>query len=79
MLLSLLALGALQTPLGLDLWSAEDTAARRARDAAIVRAVTPEHLREWHDLIASRPHAAGSEGDAQVIASIAAAFDAMGL
>ena len=79
MLLSLLALGALQTSPGLELWPEDDAEARRSRDAAIVRSVTPDHLREWHNLIASRPHPAGSEGDAQVIASIAGAFDAMGL
>lgn len=79
MLLSILALGALQTPPGLDLWSEGDVEARLERDRAICQSVTPDHLREWHDLIASRPHAAGSEGDAQVIAAIAGAFDTMGL
>lgn len=79
MLLSILALGTLQSPPGLGLWSEEATPARRGRDRAIVESVTPDHLREWHDLIASRPHAAGSEGDAAVIAAIAGAFDSMGL
>jgi len=48
--------------------------------AAIVERV-PEtaRLRAWHDLLASRPHVAGSAGDAAVIQSISSAFREMGL
>jgi N-acetylated-alpha-linked acidic dipeptidase len=39
---------------------------------------TPERLRSWHDLVASEPHIAGTEGDARQIARLAEAFGAMG-
>jgi N-acetylated-alpha-linked acidic dipeptidase len=59
------------------------SAAPPAGPAALVEAVerVPEaaRLRAWHDLIASHPHVAGSEGDAAVIRSIAGAFGEMGL
>jgi len=79
MLLPLVALGALQSPAGLDLWPEPERAARLERDRAIVRSITPERLRDWHELVASRPHPAGSDGDAHVIEAIAGAFEGMGL
>ncbi|MCC7388173.1 MAG: M20/M25/M40 family metallo-hydrolase [Phycisphaerales bacterium] len=39
---------------------------------------TPARLRSWHDLVASEPHIAGTEGDARQIARLAEAFGAMG-
>jgi len=36
-------------------------------------------LRQWHDQFASRPHVAGTPGDASVIAALVDAFDSMGL
>lgn len=39
---------------------------------------TPERLRAWHDLVASEPHIAGTEGDARQIDRLAGAFAEMG-
>ncbi len=39
----------------------------------------PKKLRAWHDMLASEPHIAGTEGDQRVIESIAKAFGDMGL
>ncbi|MDX9910737.1 MAG: M20/M25/M40 family metallo-hydrolase [Phycisphaerales bacterium] len=39
----------------------------------------PARLRAWHDMTASFPHDAGTEGDARVIESLAGAFREMGL
>ena len=38
-----------------------------------------ERLSDWHDLLGSRPHVAGTEGDRIVIDAIAGAFEGMGL
>lgn len=38
-----------------------------------------DSLSHWHDVLGSEPHVAGSEGDARVIATIASAFQEMGL
>lgn len=40
---------------------------------------TPERLRAWHDLLASEPHLAGTEGDRRVIERLIHAFKSMGL
>ena len=40
---------------------------------------SPERLSDWHDLLGTRPHVAGTEGDRVVIDAIAGAFDGMGL
>ncbi len=66
-------------PLGLESWAPEAVPARAAMDVALVDAIDPASLSAWHDLVASRPHAAGSEGDAALIASLAKAFGDMGL
>ncbi len=39
----------------------------------------PDRLRAWHDLLASEPQVAGTEGDHRSIEVIDAAFEAMGL
>lgn len=39
---------------------------------------TPERLRSWHELVASEPHVAGTEGDARQIGRLAKAFADMG-
>lgn len=39
----------------------------------------PERLSAWHDLLASEPHIAGTEGDWRVIDALAASFTDMGL
>ena len=79
MLLPIVALAALQSTLGLELWPEARRPARVERDRALVRSITAEHLRAWHELLASRPHPAGSEGDAEVIAALAGAFTELGL
>lgn len=38
----------------------------------------PDRLRAWHDLLASEPHIAGTEGDARVIRTLAESFETMG-
>ena len=38
----------------------------------------PDRLRVWHDLLASEPHIAGTEGDARVIRTLAKSFETMG-
>ncbi|QKK08391.1 MAG: M20/M25/M40 family metallo-hydrolase [Planctomycetota bacterium] len=38
----------------------------------------PDRLRAWHDLLASEPHIAGTEGDARVIRTLAESFQTMG-
>ncbi|QDV06684.1 Peptidase family M28 [Planctomycetes bacterium Poly30] len=66
-------------PLGLEYWSGESHATRLAHDEAVVQAIDPASLSSWHDLVASEPHSAGSEGDERLIASLASAFEGMGL
>ena len=39
----------------------------------------PERLAAWHDLLASEPHFAGTDGDARQIRRLADAFESMGL
>ena len=38
----------------------------------------PQRLRAWHDMLASEPHVAGTDGDRRVIESIVKAFREMG-
>lgn len=45
----------------------------------LLRAVSTDQLRDWHDLLASEPHVAGSPGDERQVNRIAAAFAEMGL
>ncbi|MBC02729.1 MAG: hypothetical protein CMJ34_05415 [Phycisphaerae bacterium] len=47
--------------------------------ADVLGAPRSERLSDWHDLLGSRPHVAGTEGDRIVIDSIAGAFEGMGL
>ena len=39
----------------------------------------PARIAAWHELLGSRPHVAGTDGDKVVIAAIAGAFEGMGL
>ena len=39
----------------------------------------PASMAQWHELLGSRPHVAGTDGDKVVIAAIAGAFEGMGL
>lgn len=66
-------------PIGLEFWPQQAHAARLRADDAVVAGVSPDSLRQWHDLVASEPHAAGSAGDKRVIAALAKAFGDMGL
>lgn len=66
-------------PLGLELWPKTGRRARLEHDRKLVQAIDQASLAKWHDLVASAPHPAGSPGDAQVIASLQAAFEGMGL
>lgn len=67
------------TPLGLERWPADGRPARLGRDRALVDAVDAGALARWHELVASVPHPAGSDGDALVIARLAEAFAGVGL
>lgn len=39
---------------------------------------TTDQLRTWHEMVASKPHMAGSSGDRQVIESLRREFERMG-
>lgn len=51
----------------------------RERVDPLLRAVDPDRLRAWHDLLASEPHVAGTDGDRRQIERLAKAFGDMGL
>ena len=44
-----------------------------------VSVADPSRLSDWHDLLGSEPHVAGTPGDQREIERLAAAFEAMGL
>ncbi len=49
------------------------------RSQALLGAVEAESLERWHDLVAERPHMAGTPGDLAVIQHLVESFEAMGL
>ena len=53
--------------------------AQRNVEKTFLSKVSGESLYKYHELLASVPHVAGSEGDWQVINSMAGAFEEMGL
>jgi N-acetylated-alpha-linked acidic dipeptidase len=53
--------------------------AQREFERAVNAVPDPRRLRAWHDLLASEPHVAGTEGDQRVIEAIAQACGDMGL
>lgn len=48
-------------------------------DRELLAIPDPEKLRHWHDILAERPHRAGTPGDAQVVDRLVEAFESMGL
>ena len=76
-LLCLVSLAAADDPL--RYWLPRNRQAQRELEARLVETVDAGRLRAYHDLLASRPHRAGSPGDLQVAASIAKAFAELGL
>lgn len=60
-------------------FSPEQWQSERAFEKRLNATPDAAKLRAWHDLLASEPHVAGSEGDQRVIESIAKAFGDMGL
>jgi N-acetylated-alpha-linked acidic dipeptidase len=60
-------------------WPADAREAYLAFEQALNAVPTPDSLREWHLLLASEPHVAGTPGDAREIQRIAKAFTDMGL
>ena len=60
-------------------WKTKNRAAHAAYEQQLVDAVNPKALRSYHDLLASRPHRAGTEGDLRVASIIAGHFRKMGL
>ncbi|MHC4164472.1 MAG: M28 family peptidase [Planctomycetota bacterium] len=75
--LCLVSLAAADDPL--RYWLPANRQAQRELEARLVETVDAEKLRGYHDLLASRPHRAGSPGDLQVAASIAKVFADLGL
>jgi N-acetylated-alpha-linked acidic dipeptidase len=65
--------------IGLLVWILVANAGGDSLAQAVVEAPRADSLRGWHDRLGNEPHVAGSEGDARVIATIAEAFEAMGL
>ncbi|MFG0329558.1 MAG: M28 family peptidase [Phycisphaerales bacterium] len=61
------------------LTTSSDRAAQLEYEQALRAEVSNDELRRWHDLIASEPHIAGTEGDRRNTERIAAAFHAMDL
>jgi N-acetylated-alpha-linked acidic dipeptidase len=70
--------GARSDELG-DWFAVDDVSARSGFERALMGAVLPERLRGWHEMLASEPHRAGSEGDDRVVQRLADAFREMGL
>ncbi len=71
----------LAQPLDADLryWPPDQREAYLAHENALLAQPQAQHLRGWHDMLCSRPHVAGSDGDGQVIESLARSFEEMGL
>lgn len=67
------------TAFSLRTFAPERRGAQREFESALMSAASSDRLRAWHDLLASRPHVAGTEGDLFIIESMAAAFREMGL
>lgn len=57
----------------------EDAAGHQDREAQLVEAVSAERLRDYHTLVASEPHRAGTDGDLAQVVRLAETFEAMGL
>src|SRR5688572_11316311 len=49
------------------------------RKAALNAAATPESLRQWHMLLGSEPHIAGTDGGSRTIERLRVGFSEMGL
>ncbi len=54
-------------------------AEQQGRESALTEAIDPARLRQWHDLLGSEPHRAGTPGDLRQIERLADAFSQMGL
>ena len=67
------------TPPGLTGFAPERQEAQHAYEAELRDTVDPERLAAWHDTTSSRPHVAGSPGDAALVEALAAAMTEMGL
>lgn len=50
-----------------------------SRSETLLGAVDAKSLERWHDLLAQKPHMAGTPGDLEVIQHLVEAFEAMGL
>ena len=73
------AIGSTASSDGLWCFRASRRDAQASLERALSAAVSAEALRTYHDHLSARPHRAGSEGDAAVIASMRSTFEAMGL
>jgi N-acetylated-alpha-linked acidic dipeptidase len=66
-------------PRSLLCWPEQARAAQLVGEATLLDDASPDRLRQWHDLLASEPHVAGTPGDLREVERIAAAFRDMGL
>lgn len=60
-------------------WPPDGRAAFAAYEAGVNAVASAERLMQWHELLASEPHVAGTEGDLRTAERIATAFEEMGL
>jgi N-acetylated-alpha-linked acidic dipeptidase len=64
---------------GFEWFSPHERPTQAQREDALVRAVAPSVLRNYHELLAKQPHPAGSPGDLRVIRELEGLFTDMGL
>lgn len=71
--------GGVAVPDGLGHWPIAERLGYAAYESALNAVPSADRLMEWHELLCSEPHVAGTEADWRTAARIAAAFAAMGL
>ncbi|MCB9844441.1 MAG: M28 family peptidase [Phycisphaeraceae bacterium] len=60
-------------------WPPDQREAYIAYERDLMAMASPRRLREWHDMLASIPHVAGTPGDDEMVERMATAFEGMGL
>jgi N-acetylated-alpha-linked acidic dipeptidase len=63
----------------LHYWPPSERSAYAAYERSLNEIPSPQRLRSFHDLIASKPHIAGTQGDREVVDAIARTFGGYGL
>ncbi len=64
---------------GLWCFAPDRRQAQLEREAELMRAISPQRLRSWHDMVASEPHPAGTPADRRLIRRLATELTAAGL